>query len=1477
MPKYQPLTPDQLAEIKGAGYPNPEEYVLDATTGDYVNKSSITSNPIAEGAKGFGRGLVSSITALPEVAGHIADAIREKTGDVSGFNVTGKKESALVTGAKAVEKLANQSELLAPGINDPYFSGTIGQGLGGLLGTILTGGGTAAVGKKLIKDLAPEAVKNLVKRGVITSGALGAGNATVNRELERQEQAGEAPSQGKAVGKGAVVGGASALIGNYLGPGRWFGEGAELAPTTLKELGSRAVPNFGLGAVGGAGQNALEQALVNGNVDPGEVLKAGGISGAVQTLGGAAIDAAGYPAAARAVKQAKEAEVPIATEPVNAPEAPYKLADTKKQAMLAQYGKGEEYAGALSTPVDKAANTLFKLGVPVDGPMLDTLAATWGGKEGNIKTLDKVVDEIADRHIAQAPAEPVPQHEVVKDKLAVGTELLKAKQQVEAYNSALNNLRTKMAKKSPGDAWLDQDMEQMRILEGLLTQAREHVNNFSRTLNMGEKTGPAFEGGNAGEVMNPFEASGPAGAPVGEAPLGLGGTLAEPLLPDVVRGEGPVETGDTFSGDPNVGLRSVPTEPTSGIPLSDWLQQTPNFKRSVKAKIADVIKQEGEQGHPFAETPPELSIPGKQEVARAELGTVAEPPKLDPKITKVYSGLPTEDLMKYAQKAGLLLDRGIVNGIGAVVTQLARRNPEAALLASKAPELFKRRYQLQNEVVMPLGERLKMVDLAGKQLNPAREKLLDPRILEWLHKKTDTESWDTSDLPEGLRETGEFIKNTILLPHQRQREAGVGVERRDSAGNRTVTEPRDLEGYFPWSIDEKAFEAKREGGAAWEPYRQAWLDSWQQHNRTDNTPNWQVHAENALNEIFATAFDSKTVSGQPLFSAVRKAHGIPLPRKFRSDDIVNALQRYADKYSADVAYGEVIQKNPAMRKVLGLTEDPMGIDTTATDPVTWRQVPDAWKAAVLAGKEAGAEWSRNADPNNPPDTNIGTLGADENTNMFMHSYRQVPLATVGRKAQQTWNALVQGAGSLVMQSVAGFRDAATAVVNTYTRAGLENTIKGVMDVVRPGGFSKALKAGAMQYDPLLGQMPSGSLDQGVNWFNRALVQSARAIRTGTGRQAADQFSRALGYNTGYEAVMAGKGKELIKMFGPPNPEGMTKEQIADHVGGRLATAVGNPSDVRNLPAYMVPQANTLVGNLLALSRFPIAQFNNFHSSVVRPALNGNIKPLVRAFVGATVGGAMVNGITQALTNSKPQNLTWGEWLKLPNDEQKLKELFYTWLGYDRAIGSVGILSDLLYPIAAKEAGAKNRPVGFEPQNAGWIVLSDMTEKLQGFNNSLTKSWTSPKDLMELGYELSKSAQVLRGLANWTEDKPAFRDRATFERLTGKSAATGKPLGPQETPASKAPVNPFSLEKEIWKAESESDWKKLQPALIEIVKAKGIDGLPKLSKWRQSNEYYLWLRDNQGAAEATRQFQMDLTKDAEAEWREKKLLEVLTKK
>lgn len=1550
---YAPLTEQEAAQVKAHGY-DPAAYLKDGTTGDIIPAANAPVNPLAEAAKGFARGFISgSPVAWGDVAGDVDETVR---------SIAGAERSGLRETMQDLHKYVDKDSALAGDPRDPYFAGTLGNAAGNLAGLFGTGGIVAKVGQKALKGATPALLKNLMKWGVIGTGAAQAEAHAFEREMERQQREGETPSPGWALTKGAGVGAANALLAP-IGPARLLGPAAEALPTTLGELGKKAAMNFAFGAGAGGGQNLVEQLLVEKKVDAGELAKNAAFSGAVQAAGGGLFDAAGMRSvAAKEALAKKEAAPAVEPTPHNAPVEAFKLDPERKAAMLSQYAKGKEYVGFVPNEVDVTANALFKLGVPIDEQTLDTLAAVWQGNDKNKKALEKAAEGIHHKFMAQEPAEAIPQDEVVKQKLAAGTELLKAKAEVEKYSSQLESLRTKMAKKSPGDAWLEEDMSQMRILEGLLTQAREHVHNFSRTMDMAERTGPAAEGGNAAGSISPFEAGAPAGAPLRETPI---------------------EGGESFVSTPRQGGDALQALATPGQQLGDWLQSNPNFGEEVTQgfthrpaapdaaaelqaafaelppakqrlyleagqpqkrltappsvdfpsepmagpaiplpeRLATVIQladaqgdirlanalrnaglehlvpvearqrllqarqpmgqplrealqgyAEGEQGLPFGDK--EIGLPGKEEVKRAELAPVVEPKPVDPhRPMGAYSGLPTEPLIKAAKEVGLLTDSGLVGLIGAVNTKLARRNPEAALLSYKAHELFPLRAKLQNEVASPIAERLKMLDIEGRQINPAREKLHDPRLAEWLHRKTDEGNWDISDLPKELQETGEFIRDRILLPHQRQREYGIGVERRDAAGNRRVTEPVDVEGYFPWGIDEKAFKAKRKGGEAWEPYRQAWLDAWQQHNKTDN-PNWQTHAENALNEIFATAFDSTASGGQPLFSAVRKAHGVPLPRMFRSDDIVSALLRYADKYSADVAYGEVVQKNPALRRVLGLNEDPMGVETGSTDPVTWKEAPEAWAEAVRAGKEAGAEWARNADPANPPDRRIATLGADEGTKLFMHSYRQVPMEGIGREAKQAIAGVTQAASSLLMQSMAGLRDVTSSVVNSYSRAGLKNTIKGLMDTLRPGGVDRAVAAGASQYDPTIAQLPTAEWENGVGWFSKAMINAARAIRTGTGRQAMDQFSRALGYNVGYEAVMSGNGGELIRLFGPENPGKMDTPQLAEYVGNRLAVLVGNPADVRSLPAVMVPQANTVIGHLASLARWPTSQFNNFYQYTIKPALRGELGPLVRTLVGTTVGGTMVTALTQALTNTKPQSLSWAEWLKLPNDEQKLKELFYTWLGYDRAIGSMGIASDALYTLSANEAGVNKRPGGFEPQNAAWIVLSDMSDKVQGFNNSLVNHWTSPKDLMELGYELSKSAQLVRGLANWTEEKQSKRDQATFERLTGKSSETGENLGPQENPAVRAKANPFSLEKEVWKAKTEGDWQKLKPALVEYVKAKGFKGMPKLSRWQQSNAYYLWLRDIQGSAEARRQYQMDRQKDAEADWRERKMREVL---
>jgi len=1312
------LSKEQADQLQALGE-DPELFGYDTDTDEAVELGSMGTG-LAEGAKGAARGVASGIASIPEFVGRGADLLHASFGGPK-MQFGDDPRSLFTVLSEAVKNKV--SEMLP---RDPRAGvGTdVMEGLGNVAGTIASGGGLAKGGGRLISG----GMKELLPAAAGVSGTAQSATQIADRELNRQVNAGERPDPEQALGKMGASLPLNLIANTLLGSGRLAGKLVEPMEDAAG-FGARRVADALAGGAGGAAGNVVEQGLVEGKVDTGELGKATGLGAAVSAIAGAPLDAAGTPSPKKkATRFLGESTTKPASATPKTEELPQTLTDLDKQSILLAQEKGIERVlpKIARTPFDDAVDSLLKEGVQLNETDLSTLFEASKDKT----KLPSVVRTLAQQHTireAQRPMDPSVLIDKQKEKLDRVGELTSKR---DAFVKTLEKNKEILGR-------LDVTGEQKYNAKWALAEAEKNIGALDELIvKEQEASAPGLEGN--GFVRQPAAAA--------------QGAISNPME------------------------RMAPIEQEGVTPGMEVIPRPtlPKLSENITKSLQEYM--EGENGGPFDEGKP-----------------------------KVYnSGVDITPLADWAKKVWKEKGFNPLQLIRSSGSKLAAKHPAGAYVVGKFNELTNKRNLYANEATAAIQE--------------FKTALEDPDFSSWINDSLTNGRWDLSDpraqkFPEDAANIEPFMKRF----HAIQNEKGIGVSQFDAAGNRTVRPALDSPGYFPMAIGRQVYDAMEAGGDTWAKLKKDWVDNWLAYR--GNRPNAEQEALNALHDI-AKPLGQIMGAGQPTFSAVRVQQGVPLPPSWRSNNLFESLTRYAQKWATDVAWGEVVQHDPVARRALGIQEDPMGNRTWETDPKTFGETTPQQRAlAVREGERTDASWVKDdVDPNTTP---IDMIVGDQMIRSLINSYTQSSHTGTGKFAQKVVNPFNSFAGSLIMQTPAAARDVLSAVtmLNEYVpvKEWSEAIPAFVEAVTHPNdAIAKAREGGAVPQDPQQGLFQH----EAAGIVGDAMYKTADALRTVTGKNYADQWAKGIVYNVVHDLVNSAldKGIEhsLVTEFGPVDKTLPTQE-IARQTAANVVDRVQPRYDFNSLPDFMIPQNKQMMGMLLKLSAFPIARFNKWYEDAVIPAYKGHPQRLIKSLlISGAIGGTITQEVINFLTDKKPQELTWAEWLKLPADVRD-KTALQTMFGYIQAQGSTGIAGDTAYAMSKALAGQGVQPPALSGQYPAAIVGVDWLAKSASFANAVKDGYVDLNDLGDLGVELGRTAQNFRLVENWlgtdkSKDSEGLREQKIFRNLYGRSPKTLEKAADPATIRAQFFPDPFSFSKRLKSADTKEELRKLLPEI-----------------------------------------------------------------
>lgn len=488
----------------------------------------------------------------------------------------------------------------------------------------------------------------------------------------------------------------------------------------------------------------------------------------------------------------------------------------------------------------------------------------------------------------------------------------------------------------------------------------------------------------------------------------------------------------------------------------------------------------------------------------------------------------------------------------------------------------------------------------------------------------------------------------------------------------------------------------------------------------------EISGENLFNELIAS-YGGKLRSPDANFNAVRKAEGLGLPDSWIEPDFGIALKRYWKRFAKDRAFHDVIETDHNMLHILGRTKDAMG------------------------------------NPIKPDRKDLNSIPGNESLSNILD-------AIYGRniKTNPRLDALSQIASNLTLGPATAIYDFVTAVplLMKFTPGWghIGALAKGLAKI--PEGIKHAKSTGFIKEN--LNEMRDLMLPD--DDMSSRLKGIANMIAKVTGREALEKVNRGLSQATGEVLTGIHKGlalsgnKSSLKLMEGLAPEGKWKDLSKEELGTRLAQLAQGTYDVRGLPSWAL---DSQVAPFFRLAKWSIEQTNNFTKHVAKPAMEGNLNPLLFSIFGATTGGALVKMIKDQLGNN--QIPTLGEIDQSKDEATRLKAFGYYGAALVSYSGYMGILGDLMKSVG--DAAFKNRVHGFNYPLAS--LVQDTSEKTMHMASAIAGGEDPGKVLPAYLQDVFKNnTQVGRMAFNFFEtedekiDKATKRSKRVFEQLSG---------------------------------------------------------------------------------------------------------------
>ena len=369
-------------------------------------------------------------------------------------------------------------------------------------------------------------------------------------------------------------------------------------------------------------------------------------------------------------------------------------------------------------------------------------------------------------------------------------------------------------------------------------------------------------------------------------------------------------------------------------------------------------------------------------------------------------------------------------------------------------------------------------------------------------------------------------------------------------------------------------------------------------------------AQNYANEKFEekiqiTAKTPGIESGIP-FSGARKPEGYPLPPSWRSTDLISNLDNYTKRSATDFAYQKHVESSPEAMAALG-----------AKTMVNNQPIP----ANILA-----------ATPN---------VINNDSVQSVLREYRGTP----AQKNEGVLSGIGRSVSAATIGPVSKVGDIGTSLIKGLVYMPAGEYTSGLIDFTNRLGDWAALKersyaSGLNKRDAAQNmRQVLGIAEDSVNFMDKV----ARVISKGTGLNQLESVARTVAQAWGetvvkYNKTLAlGGDKNALQMLDTLTPDWRTRSD-AD-LSAQVGRLLQGSYDMRQLPASVLEGA---AAPYLTWSKWSIGQYDSFVKYAMKPAMQGNVKPLIGQMLIGVLGGGAVSAVQEWLNNRQGKDISWKE-------------------------------------------------------------------------------------------------------------------------------------------------------------------------------------------------------------------------------------------
>ena len=485
-------------------------------------------------------------------------------------------------------------------------------------------------------------------------------------------------------------------------------------------------------------------------------------------------------------------------------------------------------------------------------------------------------------------------------------------------------------------------------------------------------------------------------------------------------------------------------------------------------------------------------------------------------------------------------------------------------------------------------------------------------------------------------------------------------------------------------------------------------------------------------------------SGIP-FSGARKPEGYPLPPSWRSDDLIGNLDTYTRRSATDYAYQKHVESSPEAMAALGaksyFNDQPIPANILASTPNI---------------------------VNNPSVQSI------------LREYRGTPAQKVGGN--------VADVGRMVTVATIGpvskVGDIGTSLVKGLVYLPAGEYTSGLVDFTNRLGDWAALRersyaSGLNKRDAAQNmRQVLGIGDDSVSFMAKA----AETLSKFTGLNQLETVARTIAQGWGETVVKYNKrlalsgDKNATQMLDTLSPDWRTRSDadLAAQVGRLLQGSY----DMRQLPASVLEGA---AAPYLTWSKWSIGQYDSFMKYALRPAMQGNVKPLIGQMLIGVLGGGAVSAVQEWINNREGKDITWNElesWMQqnqgqLGADGGQL--LGQKLLTMAQKLGTFGFAGDVAKMVIDTAAGGTAQGVATMP---ALDAVYDVSKRVA----AATKALDDGEDFGLVLKALMQDSvighlQVARLARNWLDEDENLRyddrrRRRLYDELTGMPSRGG---------------------------------------------------------------------------------------------------------